>query len=98
MGMFSNGQKKAAENIYSKEVKPLLKEKDGLIHIVMINSFSKWLNQNFGVDDKYTNQIDLILADMQNDGYEVLDIKINSLKGQGITGSMEGFHTLVTYK
>ena len=35
---------------------------------------------------------------MQDDGYEILDVKINSIQGQGLTGSMEGFHTLVTYR
>lgn len=41
MGIFSKQQKATAENIYVKSVKPYLKEKDGLIHVVMINSFSK---------------------------------------------------------
>lgn len=98
MGLFSNNQKIAASNIYEKEVKVNLHEKDGLIHVLMINSFSKWLNQNFGVDDKYTNQLNEIITKMQHDGYEILDIKLNSIQGQGLSGQMEGFHTLITYK
>lgn len=88
----------AAQNIYARTIKPNLKEKDGLVHVVMINSFSKWLNQNFECEDKYTSQIDEILIAMQNDGYEIIDIKFNSVQNQGITGQMEGFHTLIMYK
>ena len=64
----------------------------------MVNSFSKFINQNFGVEDKYTTQIDSIVTALQKDGYEIVDIKFDSLKGQGISGSMEGFHTLIQYK
>lgn len=64
----------------------------------MINSFSKWLNQNFECEDKYTTQIDNILSHMQEDGYEIIDVKFNSLVNQGIFGQMEGYHTLVMYK
>jgi len=97
MGIFTNNQKNSAENIYTKQIKPLLKN-DGLTHVVMINSFSKWINQIFGAEDKYTTQINGILTNMQNDGYEILDVKFDSLQNQGFTKDMEGFHTLVTYK
>ncbi|GEO64424.1 hypothetical protein [Companilactobacillus nantensis] len=97
MGMFTNNQKNSAENIYVKEVRPLLK-KDGFTHVVMINSFSKWINQIFGAEDKYTTQIDGILLNMQKDGFEILDVKFDSLQNQGLMKDMEGFHTLVTYK
>ena len=97
-GFIKNNQKQSAENIYEKQVRPNLKEKDGLLHIVMINSFSKWLNQNFGCEDKYTTQIDSILTDMQKDGFEIVDIKFNSMKNQGLSGQMEGYETLIIYK
>lgn len=64
----------------------------------MVNSFSKWINQNFGCEDKYTTQIDEIISSMQLDGYEIVDIKIDSLQNQGLSGSMEGFHTVILYK
>ena len=35
---------------------------------------------------------------MQEDGYEIIDVKFNSLTNQGITGMMEGFHTLIVYR
>lgn len=98
MAFFTKGQKAAADNIYLKEVKRYLKPKDGLIHVVMIDSFSKFINQYFGCEDKYTTQIDTILMSMQRDGYEIIDVKFNSIKNQGLSGSAEGFHTLIMYK
>lgn len=97
MGLFTSIQKSNADAIYSY-AKKYLKPKDGKIHIIMINSFSKWLNQNFECEDKYTTQIDTIISSMQDDGYEILDVKFNSLMNQGILGQMEGFHTLITYR
>lgn len=97
MGFFNDVQKNTATGVY-EQAKKFLKSKDGKIHVVMFNSFSKWINQNFGCEDKYTTQIDEILTNMQDDGYEILDVKINSIQNQGLTGQMEGFHTLITYK
>ncbi len=97
MGLFTATQKSVANNIYTR-AKKYLKPKDGKTHVIMINSFSKWINQNFDCEDKYTTQIDTIICSMQDDGYEILDIKFNSLMNQGILGQMEGFHTLITYR
>lgn len=97
MGVFTKTQAKAAEVVYG-DIQKYLKPQDGGVHVVMINSFSKWLNQNFGCEDKYTTQIDYILHCMQADGYQILDVKFNSIQGQGLSGQMEGFHTLITYR
>lgn len=98
MGLFSNERKNQANSIYKRQVKPRLKTKDNNIHVLMIDSFSKWINQNFGIEDKYTEQIDPILSAMQNDGYEIVDVKFSTLQNQGITKQMEGFNTLIIYK
>ena len=97
MGLFSGMQQSAANNVYGR-MRSYLAPKDGKIHVVMINSFSKWLNQNFECENKYTTQIDEILSVMQDAGYEILDVKFNSLMNQGLLGQMEGFHTLITYR
>lgn len=97
MGWKNNIQKSTASAVYDKARK-YLKEKDGKQHIIMFNSFSKFLNQTFECEDKYTIQIDEILSGMQTDGYEILDIKFNSIQSQGLFGEMEGFHTLIIYK
>ncbi len=98
MGFLKKSRIKNGEDLYENKVKSELAEKDGNVHVIMIDSFSKYLNQAFGVESKYTEQIDPIITGLQNDGYEIVDIKINSLKNQGLTGEMEGFHTLIMYK
>lgn len=97
MGIFTKNQAVNADNVY-KNTKQYLKPKDGFKHILMINSFSKFVNQYFCCDDKYTTQIDEILQRIQNDGYEIVDVKFNVLHGQGIFQTMEGFFTLIIYK
>lgn len=97
MGLFTTNQADAANSVY-EETKKYLKEKDGNIHILMINSFSKLGNQVFGCEDKYTTQLNVILDGLQQDGYEIVDIKFNSLVGQGIMSNQEGFNTLILYK
>lgn len=94
---FKNMEVRDAHTVYDK-IKCELKEHDGYVHVLMINSFSKWINQMFGPETKYTTQIDEILTCMQADGYEIVDIKFNNLQNQGIFANMEGFATLVMYK
>lgn len=94
MGFLSSTQKATAENIYSKM---RLAKKDGRVHVVMVTSFSQVANQNFSCDSKYTTEIDTILTAMQKDGYEIIDVKFNSLPGQGLSGNRTGFSTLITY-
>lgn len=98
MGLFNKSEKEPPKSIYETMFKSYMKGKDGKIHIIMVNSFSKWLNQNFGCENKYTEQIDAILLGIQEDGYEIVDIKFNSLQNQGLAGQMEGFNTLIMYK
>lgn len=99
MKMFNGVQKNVADNIFEKQIKPRLKEKDGFTHVIMVNSFSKLCNQNFGCDDKYTTQIDEIVTSIQQLGYEIVDIKLTVIENQGfLTGQMEGFNTLIMYK
>ena len=82
----------------TKMRKKYLKPKDGKIHVIMFNSFSKLANQIFSCEDKYTTQIDTILSAMQDDGYEIVDVKITVIQNQGLVGEMEGFNTLITYR
>lgn len=97
MGMFTKTQEYYAENTYER-TKKYLSPKDGYIHVVMLNSFSRLGNQTLDCDDKYTTEINLIVSAMQMDGYEILDVKFNSITGQGLTGNRTGFNTLITYK
>lgn len=97
MAIFTNRQKNTAITVYEK-MKPYIAEKDGKVHVIMINSFSKMLNQGFVCDDKYTTEIDTLLSAMQDDGYEIVDVKLNTIVNHGVMGQMEGYITLVTYR
>lgn len=93
-----NMRQNASNNVYFGEVKKYLSEKDGKVHVLMINSFSKWINQVFGIDEKYTIQIDSILSNMQYDGYEIIDVKFSTEQNQGLFNEMEGFYTMILYR
>lgn len=95
---FAKMQTTAASEVYQNEVLPYIAPKDGLVHALMITSFSKYFNQVFGVDTKYTVQLDEILTRMQRDGCEIIDVKLSSMQNQGLTGKMEGFHTIILYR
>lgn len=97
MGLFSGMQQSAANNVYGR-MQSYLAPKDGKIHVVMVNSFSQLGNQNFGCDTKYTTEIDSLLSAMQDDWYQILDIKFNSISGQGLGGNRTGFNTVITYR
>ncbi len=97
MGLFTKDQTAHANVVY-KDVKKFLAEKDGKTHVIMVNSYSKWINALFCCEDKYTTQIDTILSSMQADGYEIIDVKVVPLNCDKTMLDMQGYSTLVTYK
>lgn len=98
MGLFKNTRENVSNSVYDNDVKPYLVEKDGLVHLIMVTSFSKLLNQQFDVEKKYTTQLDTILTRMQQDGYEIVDVKLNSMHNEGLTGQATQFQTTIIYK
>lgn len=106
MGFFKTSQEIAdrqktvrgteGENIYNNGVKPYLSEKDGNKHIIMINSMLGLLDANAVCDEKTTIKIDTILSYMQNDGFEIVDVKFESIyKSDNKTA---GFNIMIIYK
>lgn len=93
-----DARQNVSNSVYFSGVKNYLSKKDGKVHVLMINSFSKWINQVFGVEEKYTIQIDTILSHMQYDGYEIIDVKFSTEQNQGLFHEMEGFYTMILYK
>ena len=87
---------------FKTTIMPHLKPKDGLVHVVMINSFVKWRNQYLCCDGEYTEQIDMILTEIQEDGYEIVDVKFNaSISTHGMvseSSTVERYNTLIMYK
>ena len=53
MGFLKKSRKQSGKDLYDKKIKPDLVEKDGNIHLLMLNSFSKFFNEEFGVETKY---------------------------------------------
>lgn len=96
MGLFTKTQKEVASGVYA-DVKKYLKERDGNIHVVMVNSYSKLINGLFCCENKYTTQIDEILSFMQADGYEIVDIKFSTIF-RDRAEIMQGYSTLIMYK
>lgn len=81
--------------IYDRDIKPKLKEKDGLVHVLMVSNYSRLRIEIFVCEDGYTTQIDEIVTGIQKDGYEIIDIKFNSILDDGVR---KHFDTLITYK
>jgi hypothetical protein len=68
------------------DYKKHLKKKDDKIHIILVDHIS------IGVHNtayKYTDRVDAILTDMQNSGYEIINVQISP---------SFPLHTLITYK
>ncbi|HIW12772.1 MAG TPA: hypothetical protein H9891_06380 [Candidatus Salinicoccus stercoripullorum] len=102
MGFFSSEsdeKNKHASNTYHSKFKKHLKEKDGKQHIVFVHTLSKIFNKGLGVDDKVTMEIDELLSQMQDDGYEVIDVQFTTLKDQGYgKHTNEGYQTMIRYR
>lgn len=84
-----------------KQIKYSLVPKDGHLHVIMIRKYverlvDNSLINNLSCDEKYTGQLDMILHLMQNDGYEIIDVKFNSSLSGNDT-RLE-FQTLISYK
>lgn len=68
-----------------EEIKKSLKPKDGFVHVILLSSMLQVKFKILCCDHKYTTQINYFLQRMQEDGYEILDVKLQ-------------VGTLITYK
>ncbi|GAA0126516.1 hypothetical protein UT300019_24190 [Clostridium sp. CTA-19] len=84
-------------NGYCK-IKKFLKEKDGKVHIVMINNKNQFSNEELECANKYTNEIDSIVSSMQDDGYEIIDVNYQVIKGSYGLSENDYYRTLIMYK
>jgi len=97
MGLFDKQNETFAAGMYENDIKKYLKKKNGKTHVLMIESYAKIVNVSISADDKYTTQIDSVLEKMQDDGYDIIDVKINSSVNTGALGN-QSILTLITYK
>lgn len=84
-------------NIYEK-IKKHLKEKDGKVHIVMINSQIDFSREEFECSSKYTNEIDRVLSSMQDEEYEIIDVKYDIRKDSDGRSYYDYYRTLIMYR
>lgn len=95
MGIFDKNYEKSADNLY-EDVKKYLKPKNGKKNVIMLNTMSKALTNGFECESKYTLQINEIINAMQDDGYEILDIKMDNSLYQTV-GNPFIIRTLIMY-
>lgn len=95
MGMFDKNIEKSGKDLYS-DVKQYLSTKDGKKHIVMVNTMSKLTTNGMECESKYTLQIDSVISEMQQEGYEILDVKMEI--SQTAMGNAQLIRTLIIYK
>lgn len=76
MGMFSKDYEKEAEKLW-KDVEKDIRPKDGLKHVLNIYRYTKFIN--------------FIIEKMQNEGYEIIDIKV-------VSSSEYSVESMIIYK
>ncbi len=94
MGLFDKNFEKSTSELY-KGIKEYLNPKDGNKHVVLINTTSKLTTNGMECENKYTIQVNGIIEEMQKDGYDILDVKLDA--SQQIMGNMVLIRTLVIY-
>ena len=83
--------------MFKYRVKPYLKEKDGFTHVVMLDIIDYPTGGLLECQKECTRQLDEVIVDMQKEGYEIIDIKINKRRKDS-NESTEYFNTLIIYE
>lgn len=89
---------------FDNDIKPLLEEKNGYIHTLTIRNANTLTiggvleDNKIDTLEKYNYNVNLILTKLQNLGYEIIDVKLNSQFNGGVNYKMDLFHTLIIYK
>lgn len=94
MGLFKSDYKPLNYEL----VKEYLKEKDGKIHSVFITYEEKQISNDH--IRSFSDILEGITSDMQDAGYEILDLKPTTAYGPIISGNTSHltFSTLIVYK
>ena len=77
--MFTKNDKQTAINNYEQNIKPFLSEKDNFTHFISFTISSEKQNKQLTCDKKTTLYIETIINELQKNGYEINDIKINNI-------------------
>ena len=97
MGFLADIRATELEKIH-QEFLGSLRPKDGLVHVIMITLPRQTGVRKSEYNEFYNKEIDKILTRMQNEGYEILDMKFMSSLGSTKGVSETGVHTQIMYK
>lgn len=89
MGLFDKNYEKSAQNTYA-EIKKSLKPKNNNKHILLIHT---GIMNGHKPETFYMIKINEIIENMQNDGYEIIDIKLEIRGTKGLS-----YETMIIYK
>ena len=95
MGIFDNYSEEPSDKLY-EDVKKYLKPRNGKKQVILVTTKTKTSTYKLECDNKYTLEVGKLLEEMQNEGYEILDVKIETLATPG--SSIAVARTLVIYK
>ena len=95
MGIFDYYSEEPSDNLY-EGVKKYLKPRNGKKQVILLTSKTKPSTYKLECDNKYTLEVGKFLEEMQNEGYEIVDVKIEMLETAGSTVATA--RTLVTYQ
>lgn len=94
MGFFSS------PNCY-EVVQNSLCPKDGLLHVLLLDSFTSYPFQKWPdiePERTYNSKINEVLVGMQKNGYEIVDVKFDANFDKGSMKEMWCVNTLIMYK
>lgn len=89
MGVFDKNYEKSTNNTY-EEIKKILEPRNNNKHILLIHTGI--MNGN-KPETLYNIKINGIIESMQNEGYEIIDVKLEIGGTQGLS-----YETLIIYK
>lgn len=95
MGIFGSVAQAKDPLVYINE----LPDPDGKIHTMLFKLFDA-VGQSAvaGADGALNQKLDTYLGLLQGKGREIIDVKINSIAGSGVTGQVTVYHVLVIFK
>lgn len=102
MVLWNNKEKNKFD--FDNDIKPLLEEKNGYVHTLTIRNANTLTiggvleDNKIDTLEKYNYNVNLILTKLQDLGYEIIDVKLNSQFNSGVNYKMDLFHTLIIYK
>lgn len=98
MGLIKDANKAVADSIYERS-KEYLRKKNGLTHVMCYMLEGKLGDAVAQCETRLTTLMNQILLGLQNDEYEVLDVKIEPVPSKDwLSGQRQMYLATITYK